>query len=134
MIPFDASHSKTSTILPLHKTTLATRCFCSFLLIRVITSISNESEQQKSRRDAFKKRVVQAKKGSFEPLINSTSGRMGPVCNVFIKREMDKLAHYKNKTVSIMTIHVRKRLRFEILRSTVIALRGLRGKSDESFL
>ena len=53
---------------------------------------------------------------------------MGPLCNVFIKQLVEKLAFNKNERTSIMTNHVRTRLRFAILRSTVIALRGAREK------
>ena len=53
---------------------------------------------------------------------------MGPLCNVFIKRVVEKLARYKNKRLSIITNHVRTRLKSTV-KSTVIALRGLRGKN-----
>ena len=56
---------------------------------------------------------------------------MGPLCNVFIKHVVEKLAFYKNERTSVMTNHVRTRLRFAILRSTVIALRGARGKNRQ---
>ena len=62
------------------------------------------------------------------PLIFTTSGGMGPLCNAFIKQLVEKLAYYKNERTSIMKNHVRTRLRFAILKSTVIALRGARGK------
>ena len=145
MIPVNALHYKRSTItqddarLDVSAVGVYSPFERSFFDIRVThpNCASNEfkdlkmiySEQEKAKKDAYEERVVQAEKGSFVPLIFTTSGGMGPMCNVFIKRVVEKLAYYKNEKLSIMTNHVRTRLRFAILRSTVIALRGLRGKN-----
>ena len=51
------------------------------------------------------------------------------MCSVFIKRLVENLKwDKKEKLVSVVMNHVRTRLRFAILRSTVIAIRGARGK------
>ena len=71
--------------------------------------------------------MLQAEKGSFVPLIFTKSGGMGPMCSVFIKRLVEKLTWDKKERVSVVTNHVRTRLRFAILSSTVIAMRGARG-------
>ena len=144
MIPVNASHYKRSTItqddarLDVSAVGVYSPFERSFFDIRVThpNCASNEfkdlkqiySEQEKAKKDAYEERVVQAEKGSFVPLIFTTSGGMGPLCNVFIKQLVEKLAFYKNERTSIMTNHVRTRLRFAILKSTVIALRGVRGK------
>ena len=147
MIPVNASHYKRSTItqddarLDVSAIGVYSPFERTFFDIRVThpNCASNEfkdlkqiySEQEKAKKDAYEERVVQAEKGSFVPLIFTTSGGMGPLCNVFIKQVVEKIAFYKNERTSIMTNHVRTRLRFAILRSTVIALRGARGKSRQ---
>ena len=50
------------------------------------------------------------------------------MCTVFIKRLVEKLTSDKKERASVVMNHVRTRLRFAILRSTVIAMRGARGK------
>jgi hypothetical protein len=61
------------------------------------------SEQEKAKKMHTEERVVQAEKGSFVPLIFTTSRGMGPLCNDFIKQLVEKLAYYKNeRTLKIM--------------------------------
>ena len=145
MIPVNATHYKRSTItqddarLDVSAVGVYSLFERSFFDIRVThpNCASNEfkdleqiySEQVKAKKDAYEERVLQAEKGSFIPLIFTTSGGMGPMCKVFIKRLVEKLAYNRNERTSFMINHVRTRLRFAILRSTVIALRGARGEN-----
>ena len=85
-------------------------------------------EHEKAKKDAYEERVLQAEKGTFIPLVFTTSGGMGPMCTMFIKRLVEKLTSDKKERASVVMNHVRTRLRFAILRSTVIAMRGARGK------
>ena len=43
-------------------------------------------EQQNEKKRAYEERVIEAEKGSFIPLIFSTSGGMGPLCHTFFKK------------------------------------------------
>jgi hypothetical protein len=144
MIPVNASHYNRSTItqddarLDVSAIGVYSPFDSAFFDIRVThpNCASNEfknlkqiySEQEKAKKDAYEERVVQAKNGSLFPLIFTRSGGMDPLCNVFIKQLMEKLAFNKNERTSIMTNHVRIRLRFAILSSTVMTLRGARAR------
>lgn len=91
-------------------------------------------EHEKAKRSAYEERVLQAEKGSFVPLIFTTSGGMGPSCKILLKRLVEKLSFLKKERTSIVMNHLRTRVRFAILRSTLIALRGNRGKINSDYI
>ena len=84
-------------------------------------------EQEKEKEDMYGERVRESEKGSFTPLIFTTSGGMGPKCQALNKRLAETIALMRNEKYSHVMNHVRVRLRFALLRSTLIALRGIRG-------
>ena len=84
-------------------------------------------EHQKAKKDMYEERVRESEKGSFIPLIFTTSGGMGPLSAVLVKRLAAKIADNNMEKVSFVTNHIRTRLRFSLLRSTLLALRGIRG-------
>ena len=84
-------------------------------------------EHQKAKKDMYEERVRESEKGSFIPLIFTTSGGMGPLAAVLVKRLAAKIADNNMEKVSFVTNHIRTRLRFSLLRSTLLALRGIRG-------
>ena len=85
-------------------------------------------EHQNQKKDEYEERVIESEKGSFVPLIFTTSGGMSPDCKTFFKR-VAKLTAGKNKEhLPHVTNHIRTGLRFAILRSTLIGIRGERGK------
>ncbi len=77
--------------------------------------------------------MLESEKGSFTPLIFTTSGGMGPLCSVFVKRVSRLIANERNEISSQVTNYIRTRLRFSMLKSTLIALRGIRGKSNNTY-
>ena len=58
---------------------------------------------------------------------------MGPLCTVFVDRVSEMIADHK-KAKSQVKNHIRTRFRFDLLRSTLIALRGIRGRSTAQHL
>ena len=68
-------------------------------------------------------------KRSFLPLIFSTTGRMGPACRKFHKRVAELLSAKRGETYSQVMNFIRTRIRFSLLKSTLVAIRGERGKS-----
>ena len=90
-------------------------------------------EHEKAKKDMYEERVLEAEKGSFIPLIFTTSGGMGPLCATFVQRLKHLIAEDKNEAQSQVIHHIRTRLRFAMLRSTLIALRGVRGKSNPNY-
>ena len=145
LIPVNASSYKRSTItnddarLDVSAVGVYSPFERTFFDIRVThpNCVSNEykdlqqiyTEHEKAKKDAYEERVIQSEKGSFIPLIFTTSGGMGLLCKTFIKNIVEKLTFNNKETRSMIMNHVRTRLRFAILRSTVISLRGVRGKN-----
>ena len=89
----------------------------------------------------YEERVIHSEKGSFTPLVFTTSGGAAPLCKHFIKKVASRIAVNKNEKYEDVVFHLRVRLRFAILRCILMALRGQRGKhmkgvesiSDTSF-
>ena len=86
-------------------------------------------EHQKSKKADYEERILDSEKGSFTPLIFTTSGGMGPECTIFNKRIAELIAEKKNERYASVMNHIRTRLRFALLRSVLIAVRGERGKA-----
>ena len=66
-------------------------------------------------------------KGSFTPLVFSTSGGAGPLAHAFTKKTASTIADDKNEKYEDVIYHLRVRLRFAILQSILMAVRGQRG-------
>ena len=67
-------------------------------------------------------------------LVFTTSGVMGPLCTVFVDHVSEMIADNKKEAKSQVKNHIRTRFRFDLLRSTLIALRGIRGRSTAQHL
>ena len=67
-------------------------------------------------------------RGSFTPLIFTTTGGMGPEATRYHKRVAVLLAEKRGEEYSHVMNFVRTKIRFSILKSTLIAIRGVRGK------
>ena len=85
-----------------------------------------ENENQKKR--AYNDRVINVEKATFTPLIFTTTGGMGPECQKLNKRIAESIAHKRNEEYSHVMKHIRCKLRFALLKATLIAIRGVRGK------
>ena len=80
---------------------------------------------EKQKKDAYMARILQVEKGSFTPLIFTCTGGAGPEATKFLKNLAVKLS---NKRLERYSETVRRRLRFDILKTCVISLRGERSK------
>ena len=86
-------------------------------------------ENEKKRK--YNQRVIQVEKASFTPLVFTTSGGMAPECTKFHKRIAQLISFKTKENYPQVMNHLRTRLRFTLLRSTLIALRGERGKAKK---
>ena len=84
-------------------------------------------EHENAKKGSYEERVLQSEKGSFVPLIFTTSGGTGPLCSNFISRLSELIAQDKKEALHQVKSHIRTRLRFALLKSTLIGLRGVRG-------
>ena len=97
---------------------------------KTIPGMYQHHEQQKKR--AYNTRVINVEKGTFTPLVFSTSGGMGPEASTFYKHLADKIAVKTNQRYSDVISFIRRRVRFDLLKTCLIALRGYRGKKIQA--
>ena len=76
----------------------------------------------------YNERVRQVEKASFEPLVFLTTGGMGPRCTATIQKLARKIADKRQESYPDVMSFIRTKLRFSLLRSVLIAIRGERGK------
>ena len=67
-------------------------------------------------------------KPSFTPLIFTTTGGMGPECERLNKRLAEMIALKQREQYSQVMAHIRTRLWFALLKATLVAVRGIRGR------
>jgi hypothetical protein len=92
-----------------------------------LEQIYKHHEDEKKRK--YNGRIIQVEKASFVPLVFTTSGGLGPECDKLNKKLAQLIARKRNETYANVVKHIRTRLRFALLRSTLVALRGVRGYS-----
>ena len=86
-------------------------------------------EHEAAKRKEYEERVRQTEKGSFVPLIMTTSGGMGPALNDMNKRLAQKICDKRGDQYSYVINHIRTRVRFALMRGILIAILGERGRS-----
>ena len=89
---------------------------------------------EKEKKRLYNERVIQIEKGTFTPLVFSTSGGMSNETGKFLKRLALLLSSKTGQDYSHCITFLRKRLRFDLLRTCVISLRGYRGASVSTHL
>ena len=87
-------------------------------------SVFLKNENEKKR--AYLQRVIEVEQGTFTPLVLGTNGGMGQECAVFIKHLAAKVAEKENDNYSSVITMLRTKLSFEILKSTLLCVRGTR--------
>ena len=87
------------------------------------------STHEKLKKRSYNERVLQVEKGSFTPIVMSTSGGEGKEAARHHKRISTLIAEKRNESYADVINYVRTRLRFSVLRSTLTAIRGVRGKA-----
>ena len=85
-------------------------------------------EQERQKKTRYNARVIQVEKASFIPLVFSTSGGMAPECEKMNKRLAELIAIKRKESYADVISYIRKKLRFALLKATLIAIRGYRGK------
>ena len=93
---------------------------------KTLDQIYRKNENEK--KNLYNDRIINVEKSSFTPLVFSTSGGMVPECLKLNKRIAELLAHKRNEQYSVVMSFIRTRLRFALLKSTLISIRGYRGK------
>ena len=85
-------------------------------------------EHEKQKMAAYNDdRILQVEKSAFVPLVYTTNGGMSRQCEKLHKQLATLLSKKKGEAYSVIMAHMRTRLRFSILKSTLVAIRGFRG-------
>ena len=76
---------------------------------------------------------MQVEKASgFIPVVLSTSGGLGREADSLIRRIADKIALKRREKYSDVVAFIRRRVRFDLLKTCVISLRGYRKASTNT--
>ena len=89
--------------------------------------LNHEKEKMKK----YNSRVITVEKGTFTPLVYSTFGGCGPQATAYHKRLSQLIAKKRNEDYRQVISNIRTRIRFCLLRSVLVSLRGERGKSQQ---
>jgi len=108
----------------------------AFLDVRIFHPIadSNRSKSlpqlyashENEKKNAYNDRVIQVEHGSFTPLVFSTAGGESPECRKFHQRLASLLAAKRKEDYSETMTYIRRKIRFCLLRTTLISIRGYR--------
>ena len=82
--------------------------------------------QENEKKRQYNQRVMDVEQGTFTPLIIGTNGGMGAECDMFIKNLADRLSIKQSEEYAKIVTWIRTKLSFEVVRSTVLCLRGSR--------
>ena len=88
---------------------------------------------KKEKKNQYMNRVLQLKKGSFVPLVFTTTGGMAPEAKRFIRRLAVLIATKTNEDYSQMMCNIRTRLSMDIMKSVLVAVRGVHGKEKKAW-
>ena len=118
---------------PMERTFLDVRVVhpnCPSYVGKKVEKIYEQNEKEKKR--VYNQRIIQVEKASFTPLVFTTSGGMAPECTKFHKKVAQLISLKTKENYPQVMNHLRTRLRFTLLKSTLIALRGERGASKKT--
>ena len=85
-------------------------------------------KHENAKKNTYNERILTVEKGTFTPLVYTTFGGCGPQASAYHKRLAHLIAKKRNEEYHQVITHIRTRVRFALLRSTLVALRGQRGK------
>ena len=89
-------------------------------------------DHEREKMGKYTNRVLMVERGSFTPLIYTTFGGWGPQARRYHKRLAEQIASKRNEVYSHVISHMRTRVRFSLLRSVLVSVRGERGKPRAS--
>ena len=84
------------------------------------------------KKKAYKERVLNVEHGSLTPIVFSTAGGASPEANRHHKRIAQLIALKRKEEYAQVMQYIRTRLRFNLLRSILVAIRGERGRSSRA--
>ena len=99
---------------------------CESYINKDKSKVYESHENQK--KNAYNERILNVEKGTFTPVVMSTTGGCAVEADKFHKRLAVLIAEKRHENYADVLNYIRTRLRFCLLKSTLIALRGIRGR------
>ena len=96
---------------------------------KTLKQIYNDNELEKKR--LYNERVINVERANFTPLVFLTSGGMAPECKRFNDHMARMIAKKKNEEYADVVRCLRTKLRFAMLKSTLVSVRGYRGRTED---
>ena len=87
---------------------------------------------EREKMQKYNSRVISVEKGTFTPLVYTTFGGWGPQAARYHKRLAELISRKRNEDYHHVINHIRVKVRFSLLRSVLIAVRGERGRKTTS--
>ena len=86
---------------------------------------------EKEKQTKYSSRVINTEKSSFVPLVFSTGGSSAPQCQRHHRRVAELISNKRSEQYSHIMSYIRTRVRFALLKSVLMAVRGIRGKPSQ---
>ena len=86
------------------------------------------TDHENQKKNEYLERVLQIEKGSFTPIVLSTYGGFAPEAERHHRRIATLISEKRNESYADVINHIRTRLSFCLMKSLLIAARGVRGK------
>ena len=81
---------------------------------------------EEEKKTKYLHRIIQVEKANFSPFVVSTTGGIAPEATAFLKMLGQKLSTKLNQSYPNIMGYLRRKLRFELLKTTLMAVRGFR--------
>ena len=88
------------------------------------TTAKMYGHHERSKERKHRDRCTQIEKGTLNGLVFSTTGGMGPQATMFLRRVATLLAAKTGQDKSLVMANLRRRLRFELLKTVLVAVRS----------
>ena len=96
-----------------------------------LTSQQLYQRNEKEKKTAYCQRCRQVEKAGFCCLVHTTSGGMSPECEAFNRQLAHRLADKRKDDYASVANYIRTKIRFALLKSVLLSLRGVRGKQQK---
>ena len=84
---------------------------------------------QNQKKLAYMRRVIRVEQGTFTPLVFATSGGFAPEVGKVLQRAAEKICARRKEGYAETMTFIKQKLRFSLLRSTLVALRGTKRRT-----
>jgi hypothetical protein len=96
-----------------------------------LEQLLKRNENEKKRK--YSSRVINTEKSSFVPLVYSTAGSVAPECEKHHKRLAEMISNRRKEKYADIINFVRTKVRFALLKSVLMAVRGIRGRNTNKY-